>query len=70
MKKLLIAAALTFTAPAHALTIQVCTGEFALCAASPTTPVPGKTVTVNGKVFPLGVAVCPVLRGPVWPTWT
>jgi hypothetical protein len=64
MKKLLFAAALTITAPAHALTVQVCTGEFALCAASPTTPVPGKTITVGGKVFPLGVAVCPVLRGP------
>jgi len=64
MKKLLIAAALTLAAPAHAMTIQVCKGEFALCAASPTTPVPGKTITVGGKVFPLGVAVCPVLRGP------
>ena len=64
MKKLLFAAVLTITAPAHALTVQVCTGEFALCAASPTTPVPGKTITVGGKVFPLGVAVCPVLRGP------
>ena len=66
MKKLLMIAALTLTAPAHAMTIQVCTGEFALCAASPTTPVAGQTITVNGKVFPLGVAVCPVLRGPAF----
>ena len=64
MKKIFRAAAMTLTAPAHALTIQVCTGEFALCAASPTTAIPGQTITVNGKVFPLGVAVCPVLRGP------
>ena len=67
MKKLLmIAAVLSLTAPAHAMTIQVCKGEFALCAASPTTPVAGQTITVNGKVFPLGVAVCPVLRGPAF----
>jgi len=65
MKKLLIAVAvLGLSAPAHAVTIQVCNGEFALCAASPTTPVPGQTITVNGKVFPLGTSVCPVLRGP------
>lgn len=64
MKKILIAAAMTLTAPAQALTIQVCKGEFALCAASPTTPVPGQTITVNGKVFPLGTSVCPVLKGP------
>ena len=64
MKKLLMATALTLTAPAHALTVQVCTGEFALCAASPTTPVPNQTITVGGKAFPLGVSVCPVLRGP------
>jgi len=65
MKKLLIAASvLGLAAPAQATTIQVCTGEFALCAASPTTPVAGQTITVNGKVFSLGTSVCPVLKGP------
>jgi len=49
---------------ANATTIQVCDGEFALCAASPTTAVPGQTIDVNGVTFPLGTSVCPVLRGP------
>ena len=67
MKKLLmVSAVMCLAASAHAMTIKVCNGEFALCAASPTTPVPGQTVTVNGKVFPLGVAVCPVLKGPAF----
>ena len=43
--------------------LKICHGEYALCAASSTVPVPGKTITVNGKTFPLGVAVCPVLTG-------
>ena len=42
---------------------KMCTGEFALCAASGAT-LTGKTITVNGNVFPEVVAVCPVLRGP------
>jgi hypothetical protein len=47
---------------AHAQTIAVCKGEYALCAASPTT-LTGKTISVQGKTFKEGVAVCPVLTG-------
>ena len=50
--------------PAHATTIQICDGEFALCAASPSAAVPNQTISVNGKIFPLATAVCPVLKGP------
>jgi hypothetical protein len=58
-------AAVIFSAAAYASsqTLEICHGEYALCAASSTTPVPGKTVTVNGKTFPMGVSVCPVLTG-------
>ena len=66
MRFAFILAALVAPFSAQSMTIQVCKGEFALCAASPTTPVPGQTITVNGKVFALGVAVCPVLRGPAF----
>ena len=45
-----------------AQTIAICKGEYALCAASPTT-LTGKTITVSGKTFKEGVAVCPVLTG-------
>jgi hypothetical protein len=45
-----------------AQTITICKGEYALCAASPTT-LTGKTITVSGKTFKEGVAVCPVLTG-------
>ena len=45
-----------------AQTIAICTGEYALCAASPTT-LTGKTISVGGKTFKEGVAVCPVLSG-------
>jgi hypothetical protein len=45
-----------------AQTIEICKGEYALCAASPTT-LTGKTITVQGKTFKEGVAVCPVLTG-------
>jgi hypothetical protein len=66
MRPLLTVAALValLSPTAHATTIQVCDGEFALCAASPTTAVPGQTINVNGVTFPLGTSVCPVLRGP------
>ena len=46
----------------QAQTIAVCKGEYALCAASPTT-LTGKTISVQGKTFKEGVAVCPVLTG-------
>jgi len=47
---------------AQAHILAICTGEYALCAASPTTPT-GKTMKVNGKTFKEGMAVCPVLTG-------
>lgn len=43
-------------------TLGICKGDYALCAASPTTPT-GKMMTVNGKQFREGMAVCPVLNG-------
>jgi hypothetical protein len=51
---------IVFNTQAH--TIAVCKGEYALCAASATTPT-GKTMVVDGKVFKEGIAVCPVLTG-------
>ena len=62
MKYLLLLAALV-PSIAFAQSFKICTGEFALCAASGAT-LTGKTITVNGNAFPEVVAVCPVLRGP------
>lgn len=65
MKYLILALAL-FIPVAHAensIELSVCKGEYALCAASPTTAIPGKKVTINGLEFDAGVAVCPVLKG-------
>jgi len=64
--KILILALALFIPVAHAensMELWICKGEYALCAASPTTAVPGKKVTINGLEFDAGVAVCPVLRG-------
>jgi hypothetical protein len=60
MKKLLIG--LLICGNAYAADIAICTGQYALCAASPTTPT-GKTMQVQGKTYREGVAVCPVLTG-------
>jgi len=60
MKKLLLLALLPFSVSAADL--MICNGEYALCAASGSTPT-GKTITVKGKVFQEGMAVCPVLTG-------
>ena len=60
MKKLLIG--LLLCGSAFAADISICTGQYALCAASPTTPT-GKTMQVQGKTYREGVAVCPVLQG-------
>ena len=46
----------------QAQTLAICTGEYALCAASSTT-LTGKTMMLNGKTFKEGVAVCPILNG-------
>ena len=42
--------------------LMMCNGEYALCAASGSTPT-GKSITVKGKVFQEGMAVCPILKG-------
>jgi hypothetical protein len=60
MKTLLIFALLAGSA--QAMDLAICNGQFALCAASSTTPT-GKTIVVNGKKFAEGVAVCPILTG-------
>lgn len=62
MKKIIfvLISLIAFNSQAHKLSI--CKGEFALCAASSTTPT-GKTMIVDGKVFKEGMAVCPVLTG-------
>ena len=64
MKKTLIVAALFVATPADASpSLAICHNPYALCASSATVAVPGKTVKVNGNTFPMGVSVCPVLRG-------
>ena len=60
MKKLLLIALLCGNA--SAAEIILCNGEYALCAASGSTPT-GKMITVKGKKFQEGMAVCPVLKG-------
>ena len=60
MKKLLLLALVSTNAVA--VDLMICNGEYALCAASGSTPT-GKTITVKGKVFQEGMAICPVLTG-------
>ena len=60
MKKLLIL--MLFCSNVFAADLMVCNVEYALCAASGSTPT-GKTITIKGKVFKEGMAVCPVLQG-------
>ncbi len=60
MKKLLLLA--LFCGSAAAADLMICNGDYALCAASGSVP-SGKTIRVEGKVFPEGVAICPVLTG-------
>ena len=60
MKKLLLLALLPFSVAAADL--MICNGEYALCAASGSTPT-GKMIAVKGKLFQEGMAVCPVLTG-------
>jgi len=50
------------SAPAFAHTLVICKGEYALCAASATTPT-GRTIKVGTRTFREGVAVCPILKG-------
>jgi len=51
-----------FCGNAAAADLMICNGEYALCAASGSTPT-GKMITVKGKKFQEGMAVCPVLKG-------
>ena len=60
MKKLLLL--LLLPANVFAADLMICNGEYALCAASGSTPT-GKRITVKGKEFAEGMAVCPVLTG-------
>ena len=60
MKKTLLLT--LFCSNVFAAPIMICNGEYALCAASGSTPT-GKTITVKGKVFQEGMAICPVLTG-------
>ena len=60
MKKLLLLALLPISV--SAAPIMICNGEYALCAASGSTPT-GKMITVKGKKFQEGLAICPVLTG-------
>jgi len=60
MKKLLLLA--LFCVNVSAADLMICNGEYALCAASGSTPT-GKTIMVKGKAFQEGMAVCPVLKG-------
>lgn len=60
MKKILLLA--LFSTNAAAADLMICNGEYALCAASGSSPT-GKVIRVQGKEFPEGMAVCPVLTG-------
>jgi hypothetical protein len=42
---------------------KICKGDFALCAASSSTPT-GKQITIGTTSFPEAMAVCPILHGP------
>ena len=62
MKKIILVLVSLIAFNSQAQKISICKGEYALCAASPTT-LTGKTMVVDGKTFKEGVAVCPVLTG-------
>ena len=57
-----VIALMMLTGSAYGMDLAICHGQFALCAASSTTPT-GKTIVVNGKTFAEGIAVCPILKG-------
>lgn len=62
MIKFILLALVSFPAFAGGVNLMICNGQFALCAASASVPT-GKTIRVDGKEFPEGMAVCPVLTG-------
>lgn len=68
MKKLLITLAMfglttSFAQKKHDRALTIVMGKFAFCGASGAKPT-GKTVTIEGKKFLEGVALCPVMDGP------
>ena len=50
------------TAPEKSI-VRIHQGQFAFCGASSAVPT-GKKITIQGKVFDEGCAICPVLNGP------
>jgi hypothetical protein len=60
MKKLLLL--LLLPVNVFATELMICNVEYALCAASGSTPT-GKKIMVKGKEFAEGMAICPVLTG-------
>ena len=65
MKIILMLTLLTITIPAYAdkqIKLDICSGEYALCAASSTEPT-GRSITVGSIVYSEGKSVCPVLSG-------
>lgn len=62
MYKLLVLLMFPTLAFGAAPNLMVCNGEYALCAASGSTPT-GRRINVQGKMFAEGMAVCPVLKG-------
>ena len=62
MKKVLLILVVALCATQVEAKIAICTGEYALCAASGSVP-NGKKIIVDNKVYREGVAVCPVLTG-------
>ena len=63
MKKLLMALMLTMFSSAFAGGIDICDGEYALCAASTCKPT-GKTITGNNGIpYPEVECRCPILNG-------
>ena len=67
IKFIATAAAILLAVPAAASaggpSLGICHVDYALCASSPTVAIPGATVTVKGTTFPVGLSVCPVLKG-------
>ena len=62
MKLFLLFALACAVMPVQADPLITCSGQYALCAASSTTPT-GKTIVINGVTFQEGISVCPVLTG-------
>ena len=63
MKQLLLILAFVISSPVMAGSLDVCDGEYALCAASTCKPT-GKTITGNNGIpYPEVVCRCPILNG-------